>query len=163
MATRVFHVSASYMRRQQAKQLGWLLAMLGLVVFSLYYLGQMLGGDAGVADYLVPVVGVLACSAYAVKLGLQLKLGKAAYPDVTWDDGQESLSLIQPEGKLVLMQASLISMRVQVGLGRVLALTLVSETGQQLRLEGYESLDDLVELFESRLPEGQVVRTRLRY
>lgn len=163
MVTRVFHVSASYMRRQQAKQLGWLLAMLGLVIFSLYYLGKLQGEAAGIADYLVPVLGVLACSAYAVKLGLQLKLGRAAYPDVTWDAKQETLSLMQPEGEWVLPLASLLSMRVQVGLGRVLAVTLVDESGQQLRLEGYEALDDLVELFESRLPEGQVVRTRLRY
>lgn len=163
MVTRVFHVSASYMRRQQAKQLGWLLAMLGLVIFSLYYLGQLLGGTAGIADYLVPVLGVLACSAYAVKLGFQLKLGQAAYPNVIWDAEQETLSLMQPEDEWVLPLASLLSMRVQVGLGRVLAVTLVDESGQQLRLEGYEGLDDLIELFESRLPEGQVIRTRLRY
>lgn len=163
MTAQVFHVSPSYMRRQQARQFTWLLAMLGLVAFSLYYLAQSLGGPLEIAELLVPVLGVLACSAYAAKLVMQLRVGKRAYPDVSWDPEQEVLSLQQPEGSVRMALAEILSARVQVGLGRVLALTLTTDNGEQLRLEGYEALDELVELLESRMPEGQVVRTRLRY
>lgn len=163
MTARVFHVSPSYMRRQQARQLTWLVSMLGLVALSLYYLAGSLAGPLVVAELLVPVLGVLACSAYAVKLVMQLRVGKAAYPDVTWDGEREVLSLQQPEGPVTLALADILSARVQVGLGRVLALTLVTETGDQLRLEGYDALEELVDLLEARMPEGQVVRTRLRY
>ena len=163
MTARVFHVSPTYIRRQQAKQLGWMLMMLGLVAVSLYYLVQVLSGEIVLVDLLVPVLGVVSCSAYVAKLVLQMRLGKAAYPALTWDAEAEVLSLQQPEGPVALTLASILSARVQLGLGRVLALTLITESGEQLRLEGYEALDELVDLLESRLPEGQVVRTRLRY
>ncbi|MBP0047741.1 hypothetical protein H9C73_03255 [Marinobacterium sp. AK62] len=163
MSTRVFKVSPSYRRRQQARQLAWLLAMLGLVALSLYYLVQSLSGPVEVAELLLPVLGVLSCSAYAAKLVMQLRVGKRAYPDVCWDMEQEVLQLQQPEGTVRMALADMLSARVQVGLGRVLSLTLTSTTGEQLRLEGYKGLDELVDLLENRMPEGQVVRTRLRF
>lgn len=163
MTARVFHVSPSYIRRQQARQLGWMLVMLGLVGLSLYYLVQVLSGETVLVDLLVPVLGVVACSAYVVKLVLQLKLGRAGYPDVIWDAEAETLSLQPPTGPVVLAMNSILSLRVQVGFGSVIALTLTTESGEQLKLEGYAALDELVDLLEHRLPEGQVVRTRLRY
>ncbi|MBV0933152.1 hypothetical protein [Marinobacterium weihaiense] len=163
MTTRVFHVSPGYRRRQQARQLAWMLAMLGLVLFSLYYLYRLIMGNGALAEMLVPVVGVAACLAYAVKLWLQLRQGRAAYPEVCWDEDSRILSLQAPEGALVLPLASVLNLRIQVGGGRVVAATLTTESGEQLRLEGYAELDELVGRLEAELPEGQVVRTRLRY
>lgn len=155
----LFRVSRRYIRQQMAKQLLWVLFMLGLVAGSIYYLTQAVA----LIDMLLPVLGVVACSAYLVKLGQQLNQGKAAYPSVELDESAGRLTVLQQPAPVVFRVADILNMRVQVAFSRVLAVTLTTEAGDQLRLEGYERMDELVDVLERLLPADQVIRTRLRY
>jgi len=158
MTAILFRVSRLYIRQQQAKQLLWVLLMLVLVAGSGYFLTRA----EAVVDYLLPVLGVAACSAYLVKLVQLLKRGASGYPDVEVDASAGTLRVLQ-ETPVVLNLSNILNMRIQVALTRVLAITLVTEAGEQLRLEGYERMDELVAALEAVLPEDRVIRTRLRY
>ncbi|MBR9828743.1 MAG: hypothetical protein GYB41_08885 [Oceanospirillales bacterium] len=158
MTAILFRVSRLYIRQQQAKQLLWVLLMLALVAGSGYFLTRA----EAVVDYLLPVLGVAACSAYLVKLVQLLKRGASGYPDVEVDVSAGTLKVLQ-ETPVVLNLSNILNMRIQVALTRVLAITLVTEAGEQLRLEGYERMDELVAALEAVLPEDRVIRTRLRY
>jgi hypothetical protein len=73
--------------------------MLGLViavVISIYYLFQA----SAVADFLVPALGVAACSAYFIKLLQHVRQGRTAYPEIELDNQAKTLTLVQGDNRI---------------------------------------------------------------
>ncbi len=153
-----YRISTSYYRKQTASHLLWMLCLVAAVLASIYYLFQA----SAVADYILPVLGVAACSAYFIKLFRHVQLGRQAYPEVELDTGARTLTLVQDKSRVELDISDIQNLKLDYRRHQVERVQITTAAGEVLRLEGYDDLDVLTDELERLTPDGNVTRSRIR-
>lgn len=153
-----YRISPAYYRTQMARHLLWLVFLVAAVAASVYYLFQV----AAVADFILPVLGVAACSAYFIKLFRHVRQGRWAYPELEFDPDAKVLDLIQGEDSVHLDLSHILNLRLQYRGFRLERVQLTTAEGEVVRLEGYAELEELADGLERLTPEGNVIRARTR-
>lgn len=153
-----YRISPAYYRTQMARHLLWLVFLIAAVVASVYYLFQA----AAVVDFILPVLGVAACSAYFIKLFQHVRQGRGAYAEIEFDPDAKVLDLIQGEETVHLDISHILNLRLQYRGFRLERVQITTAEGEVVRLEGYAELEALATELELLTPEGNVIRARMR-
>ncbi|GAA0685075.1 hypothetical protein GCM10009104_08230 [Marinobacterium maritimum] len=153
-----YRISTSYYRKQTASHLLWMLFLAAAVLVSLYYLFEA----STVADFILPVLGVAACSAYFIKLFRHLRLGRQAYPEVELSPEAKTLAVIQGESRVEVDISHILNLKLQFRGKQLEGMQVTTGEGEVVRLEGYEDIAALGEALEQLTPDSNVTRSRLR-
>ncbi len=153
-----YRISTPYYRKQTASHLLWMLCLVAAVLASIFYLFQA----SAVADYILPILGVAACSAYFIKLLRHLQLGRQGYPEIDLDKEAKTLALIQGDSRVELDISDILNLKLDYRRYQVERVQITTAVGEVLRLEGYEDLETLATALERLTPENNVTRSRLR-
>ncbi|MGD9860165.1 MAG: hypothetical protein AB7S90_08915 [Marinobacterium sp.] len=153
-----YRISTRYYRTQTARHLLWMLGLVIAVVISIYYLFQA----SAVADFLVPALGVAACSAYFIKLFQHVRHGRSAYPEIELDNQAKTLTLVQGDNRIKVDISHILDLRLKYRSYHLEQIQMTTQEGEVLRLEGYDELEDLGAELELLTPSHNVKRSKIR-
>ncbi|GAA0785285.1 hypothetical protein [Marinobacterium sediminicola] len=154
----LFRISNRYYRRQTASHLLWMLGLIVAIIASFHYLLQA----SKVVDFLLPVLGVSACSAYFIKLFQHLRAGRQGYPEIHLDMEARQLAIKEGDTRVEIDISRILHLKLDYRFSQVERIQITTDEGQVLRLEGYEEMAEMVRALESLTPESKISRSRLR-
>ncbi len=154
----LYRISSAYYRTQTARHLLWMVGLVAAVLASIYYLFQA----AAVADFILPVLGIAACSAYFIKLFQHVRQGRAAYPEIELDNQAKTLTLVQGDNRIQVDISHILDLRLKYRSYHLEQIQMTTQEGEVLRLEGYDELEDLGAELELLTPSHNVKRSKIR-
>lgn len=154
----LYRISSAYYRTQTARHLLWMVGLVAAVLASFYYLFQA----AAVVDFILPVLGIAACSAYFIKLFQHVRHGRSAYPEIELDNQAKTLTLVQGDNRIKVDISHILDLRLKYRSYHLEQIQMTTQEGEVLRLEGYDELEDLGAELELLTPSHNVKRSKIR-
>lgn len=147
-----FHVSNQHVRRDRRKcifVIVFLLAVAAGLVAKMLSTGK-------VSDQFFPIVAVFFVASVIINSYKRIKEGSSGYPTLQVDESSRKVAVQHKDLVVVVDLANIKKLRLQRKSGRLVSILVKTSSGESLRFEGYEKLDDLASVLERLTPVERI-------